>query len=340
MLRPGLAQSRALRPAFALAVPIVLLLLSVPLVGSTFVVKTLTEVLIFGIFAMSLDLLLGYTGLVSFGHAAFFGVGAYAAGYLAKELTPNILIVLPLAVLLTAVAALLIGFLTVRLSGVYFLMLTLAFGQMMYALADRWTAVTGGSNGLASIPRPQFSVGPATLLIEDANAGYLLVLACFLLTVAILRGVVRSHFGHVLAGIRENEARLQSIGYDTMRFKLLVFMLAGMFAGVAGVLYAGYNRFVSTSDLYWTSSGQVLIMVVVGGAGTLVGPVLGAAMVLLLQNFVSSATDRWPSIMGLIFILFVFGARRGLFGILFDLRARVAAALGASPASDQAGTGA
>lgn len=325
-------------PAFALGAAIVLPLLSVPLVGSTFVVKTLTEVLIFGIFAMSLDLLLGYTGLVSFGHAAFFGVGAYAAGYLAKVLTPNTLVVLPLAVLVTAAVALVVGFLTVRLLGVYFMMLTLAFGQMIYALADRWTAVTGGSNGLASIPRPQISVGPATVLFEDANAGYLLVLACFLLTYAAMRGIVRSHFGHVLAGIRENEPRLRSIGYDTTRFKLLVFMLAGMFAGVAGTLYAGYNRFVSTNDVYWTSSGQVLIMVVIGGAGTLVGPVLGAAMVLLMQNFLSSATERWPTIMGLIFILFVFGARRGLFGLLIDLRTRIGIAVGGSRARDESGT--
>jgi branched-chain amino acid transport system permease protein len=310
-------------PASALGAALVLLLLIAPLFGSSFIVKTLTEVLIFGIFAMSLDLLLGYTGLVSFGHAAFFGVGAYAAGYLAKELSPNTLVVLPLALLVVAAAALVIGLFTVRVSGVYFLMLTLAFSQMIYALADRWTAVTGGSNGLASIPRPQISIGHATLLFEDANAGYLLVLACFLLSYAAMRAIVRSHFGHVLIGIRENEPRLRAIGYNTARFKLTIFVVAGIFAGVAGTLYAGFNRFVSTSDVYWTVSGQVLIMVVIGGAGTLAGPVLGAALVLLMQNFVSSATERWPTIMGLVFILFVFAARRGLFGLLAQTRARI-----------------
>lgn len=299
-----------------LALAALLLFVLLPFASGTFVIKTVTEVLIYAIFAMSLDLLVGYTGLVSFGHAAFFGIGAYAAGYLAQHFSPNLLLHMPLALLLVAAAAFVIGFFSIRVSGVYFLMLTLAFSQMVYAIADRWTDVTGGSNGLAGIPRPQVQIFSYAYLFEDVTARYFLVLAFAVLSYALLRWIVRSQFGHALVGIRENETRLRAVGYNTTRFKLVAFVIAGIFAGVAGVLYAGFNRFVSPSDLYWTASGQVLIMVIVGGSGTLIGPSLGAALILILQNFVSSSTDRWPTIMGLIFIFFVFAARRGIMGIL------------------------
>ena len=301
-------------PAITLALGALFILL--PFAAESFIVKTVTEVLIFGIFAMSLDLLVGYTGLVSFGHAAFFGIGAYAAGYLAQNLSPNLFINMPLALLIVAGAALVIGFFSIRVSGVYFLMLTLAFSQMVYAIADRWTDVTGGSNGLAGIPRPRIEILSFQLLFEETTARYFLVLVFFLLVYAALRWIVRSQFGHALIGIRENETRLRAVGYNTTRFKLMAFVIAGVFAGVAGVLYAGFNRFVSTNELYWTASGQVLIMVIIGGSGTLVGPALGAALILILQNIVSSSTDRWPTIMGLVFIFFVFAARRGVMGII------------------------
>ena len=316
-----------LRRDLNLFLPLVVLLLFVllPFAAGTFVIRTVTEVLIYAIFAMSLDLLVGYTGLVSFGHAAFFGIGAYAAGYLAQHLSPNLLLQMPLALLLVAAAAFLIGFFSIRVSGVYFLMLTLAFSQMVYAIADRWTEVTGGSNGLAGVPRPQIQIFSFTFLFEDVTARYFLVLFFFLLSFAVLRWMVNSQFGHALVGIRENETRLRAVGYNTTRFKLVAFVIAGVFAGVAGVLYAGFNRFVSPTDLYWTASGQVLIMVIVGGSGTLVGPALGAALILVLQNIVSSSTERWPTIMGLIFIIFVFAARRGIMGILHAMSEKGAA---------------
>jgi len=316
---------------YTVALLILAVLILLPFTSSSFIVKTLTEVLIFGIFAMSLDLILGYTGLVSFGHAAFFGIGAYAAGYFALKISPNILITLPFALVVVVLAALVIGFFSIRASGVYFLMLTLAFSQMVYAIADRWTDVTGGSNGLAGIPRPQIQIAGLQILFEDTNARYFLVLGFFLISFLLLRWIVNSQFGHVLIGIRENETRLRAIGYNTTRFKLAAFVIAGLFAGVAGALYAGFNRFVSTGELYWTASGQVLIMVIIGGAGTLVGPVLGAALILLLQNMVSSATDRWPTIMGSIFILFVFVARYGVMGIVRQIVERISAGV-ASPA--------
>lgn len=312
-----MSNQRIISLIFALV--LLALLIVVPFTAPTFIISTLTEVLIFGIFAMSLDLLIGYTGMVSFGHAAFFGIGAYAAGYLAKIVSPNIFINIPLALVVVGIAALIIGFFSIRVSGVYFLMLTLAFSQMVYAIADRWTDVTGGSNGLASIPRPRVEILGFQLLFEDATSRYFLILAFFVLVYLALRWIVNSQFGHALIGIRENETRLRAVGYNTARFKLMAFVIAGMFAGVAGALYAGFNRFVSTGELYWTASGQVLIMVIIGGAGTLIGPVLGAALILVLQNIVSSSTDRWPTIMGLIFIFFVFAARYGVMGIVRQL---------------------
>ncbi len=301
---------------YAMALAVLVLLVILPFATASYFIKTVTEVLIFGIFAMSLDLLIGYTGLVSFGHAAFFGIGAYAAGYVALRISPNILISMPLALVVVVAAALGIGFFSIRTSGVYFLMLTLAFSQMVYAIVDRWTDVTGGSNGLAGIPRPLIQILGLQLLFEDPTARYFLVLAFFLLSYFVLRWIVNSQFGHVLIGIRENETRLRAIGYNTARFKLMAFVIAGIFAGVAGALYSGFNRFVSPNEVYWTASGQVLIMVIIGGAGTLIGPVLGAALILALQNLVSSSTERWPTIMGVVFILFVFAARFGIMGLL------------------------
>jgi branched-chain amino acid transport system permease protein len=306
--------SRRLVPALALAV--IILLALIPFFSDTFVVKTITEVLIFGIFAMSLDLLIGYTGLVSFGHAAFFGIGAYAAGYLSQRLSPNLLVSMPLALAIVVAAAVVIGFFSIRVSGVYFLMLTLAFSQMVYAIADRWTDVTGGSNGLAGIPRPRIEISSLQIGFEDNTARYFLVLIFFLVSYFALRAVVRSQFGHVLMGILQNEARLNAIGYNTTRYKLIAFVIAGLFAGVAGVLYAGFNRFVSTGEVYWAASGQVLIMVIIGGSGTLIGPVLGAGLILVLQNIISSSTERWPTVMGIIFVVFVFAARRGVMGLV------------------------
>jgi branched-chain amino acid transport system permease protein len=294
---------------------ILVLLLAYPAVMPPYLLSLLTEVLIYGIFAMSLDLLLGYTGLVSFGHAAFFGVGAYAAGIAAVRLSPHMGLTLPLALLAAALAALIIGYLSIRTSGIYFLMLTLAFAQVLYAVAFKWTPVTGGSNGLSGIPRPALGIIPGGNELSEPWRFYLFTLAVFLLVYFGLRRVVGSPFGHVLVGIRENEARMSAIGYNVTRFKLAAFVLAGVLAGLAGALNTYLNVFVSPALLNWPTSGQVLVMVIIGGAGTLVGPVLGAALVLLLQNLVSSQTERWPMIMGAVFIIFVLVARFGIVGI-------------------------
>ncbi|HYU20336.1 MAG TPA: branched-chain amino acid ABC transporter permease [Chloroflexota bacterium] len=278
--------------------------------------NVLTEVLIFGIFAMSLDLLIGYTGLFSFGHAAFFGVAAYTAGIVATRFSDNMLLTLAAGVLAAGLLALPLGALSIRSVGIYFLMLTLAFSQMVYAAAYKWTWLTGGPNGLAGVPRPV--LGILGLDLASVSTFYYATLTFFLASYVVLRRIVASPLGHSFVGVRENESRMRAIGYNTWLVKLAAFVIAGLFAGLAGVLFSYFNGFISPSDVYWTTSGLVMVMVIIGGAGTLLGPVLGAGLVLILQNIVSSQTDRWPLIMGATFILFVLVARRGIAGIFHD----------------------
>ncbi len=291
---------------------VLVLLVLFPLLPSSYALGVLTDVLIFGLFAMSLDLLLGYTGLVSFGHAAFFGVGAYVAGIVGIYGGPEIYFTLPAAIIAAALAALVIGFFSIRTAGVYFLMLTLAFSQMVYAAAFK-APFAGGSNGLAGIPRPTLGFG---LGFADSIAFYYLVLAIVLASYWTLARLVASPFGKSLRGIKENESRMRSVGYNVQRYKLAAFVIAGAFAGLAGALRAQFNFFVAPDTLYWTTSGIALVMVIIGGAGTLIGPALGAALVQVLQNLISSYTERWPLLLGAVFILFVLYAPKGMIGLL------------------------
>lgn len=293
------------------------LLVLFPFLPFPYAVTVLTDVLIFGLFAMSLDLLLGYTGLVSFGHAAFFGVGAYVAGLVGIRFGPELYLILPAATIAAALTALVIGYFSIRTSGVYFLMLTLAFSQMVYAAVFKATPLTGGSNGLAGIPRPTLAFG---LGFSDSTSFYYLALAVFVLSYWLLSRIVASPFGRSLRGIKENESRMRAIGYAVQRYKLAAFVLAGAFAGAAGALRADFYYFVAPDTLYWTTSGNVLVMVIIGGAGTLAGPALGAGLVLVLQNLISSYTDRWPLLLGAIFIVFVLRAPNGIVGISGQVR--------------------
>ncbi|MBM4425164.1 MAG: branched-chain amino acid ABC transporter permease [Chloroflexi bacterium] len=274
------------------------------------------EVLIYSIFAMSLDLLLGYTGLTSFGHAAFFGLGAYILAYTALGLTDNILVTVPLVIIGAALLALIIGFFALRTSGIYFLMVTMAFAQMLFSIAISWSDVTGGSDGLAGVPRPVIGVGAWAYTFDSRESYYYLVLAFFLLSWIALRSIVGSPFGAALRGIRDNEQRMRALGYNTFRYKMAAFVIGGAFAGLAGALLTHFTQHAAPETLYWATSGQVMIMLIVGGVGTLVGPMLGAAVIRLLPTFVSSYTERWEIVLGLVFILFVLFAPRGIVGLL------------------------
>jgi branched-chain amino acid transport system permease protein len=274
-----------------------------------------TSILVLSIFTMSLDLLLGYTGLPSFGHAAFLGLGAYGAAILSVRLgVSNLWLAMLLAVGLTSLGSLVLGLLALRTSGVYFLMLTLAFAQMLSAVAEKWGPITGGTNGLPGVRAPEL-LGPG-LSVARGIPYYLLTLAIASLCFFVLFRLIHSPFGRTLIGIRQNEARMRSIGYNTRLYKLGAFWVAGVFAGIAGVLYAFFNQFISPADVGFTVSGTAVVMVLLGGQGTLIGPVLGTTTFVVLQNVLSSMfTGRWQLILGALFVVFVIFVRGGIVGI-------------------------
>jgi len=301
-----------------------------PAVLPGFLVTSLTEVLILGLFAMSLDLLVGYTGLDSFGHAAVYGLGAYTASLLLLRTQVS----LPAAVLggalLTAVLALPMGWLCTRTTGVSFAMLTLAFAQLLYAVAYKWQSVTGGSDGLAGVLR---TPGPFGLTWFTSRAGYYYFVAgCLVAAYAVCRAFVASPVGTTLLAIRENERKSSALGYNPRTYKIAVFVIAAFFGGLAGALYAPFAGFASPDLFFWILSGQVLVMVIIGGAGSLLGPIAGAAVFLLLEHYLSGLTDSWALILGLLFILFVLFVPEGLWGLVRRRAARGAVPPGATSA--------
>ena len=287
------------------------LVLGLPLVLPPFGVSVATEIFIMAIFAVSLGLIIGYAGLVSLGHAAFFGAGAYTVALLGERVA-NTYVLLVVAVLLGGVLALLSGMLFVRTSGAYFLMLTLAFAQVLYAVAFEAKPVTGGADGASVSATLNFGFGE---VYGDYGLYYAMAIS-FLLCYLLLRLFVASPAGRAVRGVMENESRMQALGYNTRTYKLIAYSLSGAMAGLAGALYAYFNFYV-TPDLFgWVFSGQALIMVIVGGVGSLLGPALGAGFFILLQEYLSSYTERWPLVMGLIFVAFVLIGRGGIFDLL------------------------
>ena len=280
--------------------------------SSRFATTVLRDMLVYATFALSLDLLIGRAGMPSLGHAAFFGAGAYAAGIAGQRLgTEQLAVTLGAAVLVAAVLALVIGALVVRSTGIFFLMLTLAFAQMVFAVAFQWTDVTGGSNGFPGVRRP--AVGELDLAAPDRM--YMLVVVVFLAVALLLWRIAGSTYGRALVGVRENERRMRALGYDTTRLKLSAFILAGALAGVAGALAAYSTRFVSPSDAGIGTSVTAFVMVLIGGAGTILGPVLGAAVVLYIERILSSSIPYSQTVLGVLFIAFVLLARQGIVGL-------------------------
>jgi branched-chain amino acid transport system permease protein len=286
----------------------------VPFVVPEYSLTVIIAALIFGLFAMSLDLMVGYCRLFSFGHAAAYGLGAYSAGLILIHWKLPLLAAIVLAVAFTVIVAIPIAWICTRSTGVSFAMLTLAFAQLGYAMLFRFRDLTGGSDGIAGIPRP---AGPFGMDWFQGKTGYyFLVLGCLLGSYLLCRAIVRSPFGAVLAGIRENEAKTVSLGYNTRAYKITTVVLAYGFGGLAGALYAGFAGYASPELFFWLTSGHVLIMVVVGGAGTLIGPILGGAFFVFLEHQLSQVTDLWPLIFGSVFIAFVLFAPQGLWGLL------------------------
>ncbi len=312
-----------MRGASLAGLGVLALLIAAPFGLPLFAMTLLTELVILGLFAMSLDLMLGYTRLVSFGHAAAYGLGAYTSGYILLHTDLSLPVAILLASLLTGIVAIGVGWVCTTATGVSFSMLTLAFAQLLYAVAFKWTSVTGGSDGLAGIPR---RVGPFGIDVLTSKTGfYYLALACLLGAFLFARALVASPFGAVLRGIRENEPKAVALGYNTRRYKIAVVAIAYALGGLAGALYAPFAGFANTELLFWLLSGQVLIMVIVGGSGTLIGPILGAAFFMLLEHQLSSYTEAWALFFGLVFIAFVLFAPQGIWGLATDWRSRATA---------------
>jgi branched-chain amino acid transport system permease protein len=276
-----------------------------------------TRVLVLALAAMSLNFLLGFTGVLSFGHAAYFGLGAYGAGMTIRYLLPSTPLGILVGVLVGTVAACVIGALIVRLRGVYFAMVTIAFGQVFYFIAFRWNSVTGGDDGLSGWKRVPLHLGSHTLdILNDDRAFYYFVLVLFALAVAVMAALLRSPFGRTLLAIRENERRARFLGIPVERHIWLSWVISCLFASLSGALYGLLNNFADPHGLHWSQSGDFVIMAVLGGMRSFWGPLIGAAIFVVLQDYLSSMTDNWQSFIGLFFVLVVLFFPRGVLGVM------------------------
>jgi branched-chain amino acid transport system permease protein len=280
------------------------------------------RVIVLGLAAMSLNFLLGYTGVLSFGHAAYFGLGAYGAGMTIRYLVPSTGLGILVGTLVGTIAGALIGPLIVRLRGVYFAMVTIAFGQVFYFIAFRWNSVTGGDDGLTGWTRMPLNFGFTTIdILHNPRAFYYLMLVIFAIAVGVMAWLLRSPFGRTLLAIRENERRARFLGVPVDQHIWMSWVISCCFVSLAGALYALLNNFVDPRALYWTQSGDFVIMAVLGGMRSFWGPLIGAAIFVVLQDYLSSQTENWMSFVGLFFVLVVLFFPRGILGAI---RRRVA----------------
>lgn len=286
---------------------------------SDFLMEKLTLMLILALFAMSLDLLVGVLGLVSLGHALFFGLGAYTLALASPDFSPaSIWWMLPLVMLVAAAASLVVGFLVIRTQGIFFIMTTLAFGQMLYYFAST-SRVMGGSDGVFIMFRPSVALGGTVLIdLDDPTVFFYFCLGLLLAGYLFLRWLTRSFYGQVLDGIHDNEHRMQALGYATGLYKLIAFVISAVMAAVAGMLAAMQYGFANPAQLGWHTSGEVLMMLILGGMGTVFGPILGAFAYELLQHAFEHLTVHWPILMGITIILAVLVLPRGIAGLLVE----------------------
>lgn len=306
---------RQLAGPFALWATLLLAPYWMPLLGGYTALGT--RVLVLGLAAMSVNFLLGFTGVLSFGHAAYFGLGAYGAGFALKFLAPSTPLALVCGTLLGGIAGALLGALSVRRRGVYFAMVTIAFGQVFYYIAFQWSALTGGDDGLRGFSRMPLDLGFTTLdILSNADAFYYFVLACLALATGMMAFILRSPFGHTLIAIRENERRARFLGIPVNHHLWIAFTLSCFFMGFAGALYALLNNFADPRGLHYSQSGDFVMMAVMGGMRSFWGPLLGAVVFVVLQDYLSSLTVNWMSFVGMLFVAIVLFFPRGLLGVL------------------------
>ena len=299
-----------------LLLALVFLPVYVELGGSRFLLTLFTRILILAMAAVSLNLILGYGGMMSFGHAAYLGIGGYAVGMLAHEGVFSGFVQWPVALLASALFALVIGALSLRTRGVYFIMITLAFAQMAYYIVAG-LARYGGDDGLTIYKRSQF-LPPINL--SNKVQFYYICLALLFASIYLVSRIVNSRFGLTIQGARSNDTRMRAIGFPTYRYKLVCFVIAGTMCGLAGALLANHTDFVSPAMMYWTRSGDLIIMVVLGGMGSAFGPLFGAVALLVLEELLSGITEYWQIILGPLLLLVVLFARGGIDGLLAKVR--------------------
>ncbi|MBM3623653.1 MAG: branched-chain amino acid ABC transporter permease [Alphaproteobacteria bacterium] len=303
------------RRSYLIASAVVVLLLALlPLAGSRHAVDLTTEVMIYALFALSLNVLVGYTGNVSFGHAAYFAIGGYTCAILLTTHGWPLVLAMPAAVLLAGLVAGVVGFFCVRLTQIYFAMLTLAFAMLVWGVAFKWKEVTGGDDGLTGVKLP-------AMLANHVNYFYF-TLVSVAIAIAALWVICHSAFGLTLVAVRENNVRAGFIGVDTRRMRWAAFTVAGAFGGLAGALFGMYHRGMYIENAFWTESAQVLIMVLLGGLYSFVGPIIGAAVLHLLQVFTNQYTPYWPTVLGLILLVIVLVLPDGLVGLVNRFKGR------------------
>lgn len=278
----------------------------IPAVAPAYLLSLATLILIYSLLAMSVDILAGYAGRTPLCHGAIFGTATYVAMYYVTTTGGNPWLALPLGIAAALGVSLVFSILAVRTSGVYFLLLTLALGMIVWGVCQRWTSVSGGENGIRGNARPA--------MLADPSAFYYFVLALGAISTYVIWRFVRSPFGLSLKGIRESESRMRSLGYNTTRHLLLGFLFSGLVAGLSGVLYAYFNSYVSPSSVALAQSVKGLLMVIVGGVGTLFGGIVGSAVIIVLENIVSSFTERWSMVLGALFVLTMIFAPEGILG--------------------------
>jgi branched-chain amino acid transport system permease protein len=309
-----------LNPRNIVVVALIAFLLLLPVYTSTtgnlFLLSLFTRIVILAMAAVSLNLILGYGGMVSFGHAVYMGVGGYAIGMLAHEGVNSGWIQFPVAIVASAFVALVIGLLSLRTRGIYFIMITLAFAQMIYYVSvalDRY----GADDGMTIYRRSQFG---AWLDLSNKTLFYYLCVAFLLGTIYLVYRLVNSRFGLVIQGSRSNDRRMRAIGFPTFRYRLVCFVIAGTLCGLSGALLANHTDFVSPAMMHWTRSGELIVMVVLGGMGSVFGPLIGAFVFLALEELLSTITEYWQIIFGPMLLLVVLYARGGIDGILSGWR--------------------
>ena len=292
-----------------------ILLLAVPIIGDAYVTRIATRIVVLSMIAISLDILLGYGGLISFGHAMFLGSGGYVVGVLTYWGIGNGFVVYPAAVVVSVLLGAIVGYIVLRTIGVYFIMITLAFAQMLYYVANavRIGEDYGGDEGLPLRSRSQFF---EILDFNDPGIFHYFCLIILALVLFVSYRLVNSRFGRVLQAARDNERRVKSLGYDTFRYRLVAFMASGAIAGLAGALHMNLLRFVSPDELHWIISGDLLIMVIVGGANSLIGPIIGTTVFVFLEEVISGLTEHWMIIFGPVLILVVLFGRKGIYGLI------------------------